>query len=190
MPEPSSRLRIILAAIILIPILLYWGFGHTPQESAVKTSPLSEKMDYFVDQANIREWKENGKLTRELLSERVEHNPTLELNHLTKPKNISYRDDGSQIIVTSLEGQTLDNNSRTDLAGGVIVHDNPSSEKGAVLTTEQISIYPQQDYAKTEHPVKISTSTGHIEGVGMDVNFNKRVLNLHSSVKGAHSNAK
>lgn len=189
MSDLSNRQRLIVAALILVPILLYWGFGETPQEASRTESALSEKMDYFIDNAKTREWDNEGKLKRKMESIRVEHDPKAALNHLTKPESITFRKNYSQIIVTAQEGTILDDNSRTDLAGDVIVHDNPTSETGTVLSTDVLSIYPQNDYAETDKPVTITSADSNLKGVGMDLHFEERILNLHSNVKGTHKNA-
>lgn len=189
MSDLSHRQRLIIAAFILVPALLYWGFAETPQEASTSHSDLSDKMDYFIDRAKTREWDIDGTLKREMESVRVEHNPKAKLNYLTSPKSITFREDNSQIKVTSNTGTILDDNSRTDLAGNVIVHDNPTSQSGTVLSTEALSIYPKDDFAETDKPVTISSANGNLKGVGMDLQFEDRILNLHSDVKGTHQNA-
>lgn len=184
--ELSNRLRLLLTALILVPILLYWGFTSTPQEASSNISELTGKIDYYVDNANTREWDETGTLKRTMTSAKIEHDPQAELNYLTSPKSISFRSDDSQIQITSNKGIALDDNSRTDLAGNVIVHDNPSSESGTKLLTEQLTIYPQDDFAETDKPVTISSTSGNLKGIGMDLHFEKQVLNLHSNVKGIY----
>jgi lipopolysaccharide export system protein LptC len=190
MPELSNRQRLILTALILVSILLYWGVAETPQEASRASAELSDKMDYFIDSAKSREWNESGTLQRQISSVRVEHDPNALLNHLTQPRSMIYRDDSSSVSVTADEGISYDDNSRTDLAGNVIVHDNPSTESGTVLTTEALSIFPQKDLAETDQKVIITSTSGNIEGVGMDYHFEKKVMNLHAKVKGFYKDAK
>lgn len=189
MPELSSKLRLILAATILIPVLLYWGFSGSPHEGDKSTSPLTDKMDYFVDGAKIREWQKDGDLQRGLETIRLEHNPKREHSELTTPRSIHYRDNGTQLLTTSDTGITLDDNSRTDLAGNVIVHDNPDSLSGTTLKTEHLTIYPEKDFAETDQPVVIESPETIMAGVGMDIEFNNRIMNLHNQVKGTHDKA-
>lgn len=190
MPELSNRQRLIITLLILVTILLYWGVAETPQEASRPSSALSEKMDYFIDAAKSREWNETGALKRQISSIRVEHDPKALRNHLTEPHGLVYRDDNSKVTVTADRGISYDDNSRTDLAGNVIVHDNPSSDSATVLTTEALSIFPQKETAETDQKVVISSTSGNTEGVGMDYHFEKRVMNLHADVKGFYKDAK
>jgi len=188
MPDLSSKLRIIIAAAILIPILLYWGFSGSPQEHGTAKAPISEKMDYFVDQAAVKEWDIDGRLKQELTTPRLEHSPKEKQNFLIEPRNDHYRSDNSVINISSKTGTVQDDNSRIDLAGNVRVIDNSDARLGKQLTTEALTIYPKKDIAETDLPVKLETEHSQMKGTGMDINFNTRVLNLHSRVEGTHQN--
>ncbi|WP_415888929.1 LPS export ABC transporter periplasmic protein LptC [Neptuniibacter sp. SY11_33] len=188
MPDLSSKLRIIIAAAILIPILLYWGFSGSPQEHGTPKAPLSEKMDYFVDQAAVKEWDINGKLKQELTTPRLEHSPKEKQNFLIEPKSNLYRSDNSAVNISSETGTVQDDNNRIDLAGNVIVIDNSDARSSKKLTTQALTIYPKKDIAETDLPVNLETERTLMQGTGMDINFNTRVLNLHSRVQGTHQN--
>jgi len=181
-----NRIRLIIAALILIPILLYWGYSGTPQEASNDITQLTGRIDYYVDNAHTREWDEAGMLKRTITATKIEHDPQAEVNYLTYPKSISFRSDRSQVQITSEKGVALDDNSRTDLAGNVIVHDNPTSASSVKLVTERLSIYPKDDFAETDQPVTISSASGNLKGTGMDLHLEKQVLNLHSNVKGIY----
>ena len=190
MLDLSNKIRVALAAIILIPVLLYWGFASSPNEGARTNSSLLNGIDYFVEEATIKEWNNEGKLSRVLNTAKLEHYPNLSLSTLDHPESLSVRNDGSKVKLTSDTGTVLDDNNQTNLAGNVIVNDNPDSISATILNTEQLTIYPDKDYAETDEPVKITSQQSILEGVGMDVDFNNRVLNLHSRVEGTHDNAK
>lgn len=186
----SNRYRVAIAAFILVPVLLYWGFASSPNENGTPRSVLSDKMDYFVDKATVKEWDASGKPQRKLTTARLEHDPRQQHSTLTNPESFSYRDNNSAVKISALTGTVLDDNSRTDLAGDVIVNDNPNSDSATVLNTTRLSVFPKQDFAETDKPVTIISPQSRLEGVGMDINFNSRILNLHSRVKGAHENEK
>ncbi|MAY42329.1 MULTISPECIES: LPS export ABC transporter periplasmic protein LptC [unclassified Neptuniibacter] len=189
MPELSNKTRIILAAIILIPVLLYWGFSSSPNESISQNTKAKNTIDYFVENATFKEWDSDGSLLRKTESILLEHYPKEKASHLDKPINTSYRTDHSQLKISSDKGTVRDNNRRTDLSGNVVVIDNPDTESQTIINTNFLTIYPKKDYAETEEHVTITSPHSKLEGVGMDVTFDTRILNLHSRVKGTHSNA-
>jgi lipopolysaccharide export system protein LptC len=189
MLELSNKARIILAAIILIPVLLYWGFSSSPNESISQTNKVEKEIDYYLENATAKEWGADGRLLRKTDTIRLEHHPKEKASHLEKPININYRADNSRLRITSDTAIALDNNTQTDLVDNVVVIDNPDSENSTIMNTQYLKIYPQRNYADTEEHVTIVSSNSQLEGVGMDVDFNTRILNLHSRVKGIHKNA-
>ncbi len=186
--ELTNKIRIWLTALILIPVLLYWGFASSPNESREQNNGLSDSMDYFVDKAVIKEWDNNGHPQQKLVTTRLEHDPTTKQSQLDKPKSLIYRDNNSRVQITSDSGIVLDDNNRTDLEGNVVVNDNSDPKSATVLKTDQLSVYPKKDYAETDQAVTIESQLSRMEGVGMDIQFNDRILNLHSRVEGTHKN--
>lgn len=186
----NSKNRVILASTILIPVLLYWGFGESPQESQSDSQGLSNKIDYFVENATIREWAIDGELKRQLITEKLEHNPQIEASFLTNPQVVHIKDNGEGLHVISNQGIARDDNSQTDLLGNVVIYSRKHQENETTLKTEKLSFFPQQDIAQTDQPVTIESRHTRMEGIGMDIDFNEQVLNLHSQVEGTHDNAK
>lgn len=189
MLELSSKQRIWLALFILIPVLLYWGFSGTPAEIQTSTPSNPTKIDYFVEQAVTTEWNTQGQKALTLQSQKVEHLPAKAHSLLTSPHSIHYRDNQPPLEVTANSGQANDDNQRIDLAGNVVVHDNSVVQQPTIMRTQQLTIYQTQEYAETDKPVKITSAYGNMEGVGMDIQFQERRLNLHSRVKGIHIDA-
>ena len=191
MLDLSNRLRLIIAAIILIPVLLYWGFTGSPGTHLNdKPSDTSKSMDYFVNHASVTEWSIDGTLKNTLNTNRLEHNPTLQQSHLTQPINYRYRDKQPPTRITSDTGITMDDNSRTDLAGNVLVNDNPESDNATIMTTQTLSVFPLKDYATSKDRVTISSPNGMQTGIGMHADFNTRTMTLHSRVEGRYDNKK
>lgn len=189
MTDKSSKFRILLASAILVPVLLYWGFSRSPQEHPTQAEILSEKTDYYMNSAKLTEWNVDGAILRTLTTPYLEHNPNQQLSYLSEPRYSYHRENGSIIKVSSRKGTAYDDNSRTELAGTVRVLDNPESGSSSELATEKLTIFPDREYAETDQLVTIQSSESELKGVGMDINFNTRVLNLHSRVEGTHNNA-
>lgn len=190
MAEFSSRIRILIAAAILVPVLLYWGFAGSPAPTPETQPVLSGQIDYFVEDAKVKEWDETGKLKRSMTSTRIEHAPSSGTHNIAQPVSKHYRNDGTYSQITAERGVAQDDNSRMDLAGNVIVNDNPESTTAITLNTETLAVFPPKDYAETDAAVVIKSRTSKLEGVGMGIDFNARTLNLHSRVEGIHHNAK
>lgn len=189
MPDLRNRLPLLVAALILVPVLLYWGFSGSPGELSRKPSgKINQQIDYFVNQAKVTEWKTDGQLLNTLHSKRVEHHPQQAHNQLTKPVNYRHRENQPPVRITADRGITLDDNSRTDLAGNVQVHDNPDSEHATIMRTEALSIFTQDNYATSDQRVTITSPDGMQTGIGMHADFDSRTMTLHSRVEGRYDN--
>lgn len=189
MLELSSKQRVLLALFILIPVLLYWGFSGTPAESKASAPANATKIDYFVEHAVTTEWNAQGQTSLLLKAEKVEHHPAQAQSILIAPHSLHYRESSPPLEITAKTGYATDDNQRIDLAGNVVVHDNSISQEATIMRTEQLTIYQAEEYAETDKPVKITSPYGNMEGVGMDIQFQERRLNLHSRVKGIHIDA-
>ncbi len=185
----NSKSRVILASVILIPVLLYWGFGQSPQEHIPDNKGLSNTIDYYLEQATIREWSTDGQLAIRLETEKLEHNPQLEVNYLTNPR-MTHLGNEKPFYASSDQGIAFDDNSRTDLLGNVAIYSNKGQDDETTLKTEKLSFFPQQNIAQTDQPVTIKSPDSQMKGIGMDINFDDQILNLHSQVEGTHENAK
>lgn len=190
MPELSSKARIILAALILIPVLLYWGFGITPVEKLPSRGNLPDHVDYYIDNAKIQEWNEKGLLVRKVETEKLEHKPRKKANFLQAPVSTQFQENGNISMLSANHGVALDDNSKTDFIGDVKIFSNKDQPNETVLRTEKLFVFPKQNIAETDQPVTIESANSLMQGTGMDIDFNDQILNLHSRVKGTHNNAK
>lgn len=190
MPDLSAKLRIFTAFLIVSAALLYWGLVASPQEN--RTTPIqtvSSKIDYFVEQGKTKSWNAQGNLELKLSSILIEHDPSQQLSFITAPNSKHYRKNNLPIDVTAQQGTVTDDNVRIDLAGNVVLLDNSFAKQPTTLTTEKLTIYQRDQYAETDQPVEINSESGNLEAVGMDIQFEDRIMNFHSQVKGIHLNA-
>ena len=190
MPELSSKARIILAAFILIPVLLYWGFGTSPVEQTPSRSNLPDQVDYFIDNAKIQEWDTDGQLIRKVETKKLEHKPHKEANFLDAPISTQFQKNGNISLLTAAKGVVLDDNSKTDFVGDIEIYSNKGQPNETIMRTEKLSVFHKQNIAETDQPVTIESANSLMQGTGMDIDFNDQILNLHSRVKGTHNNAK
>ena len=190
MPDLSAKLRIFTAFLIVSAALLYWGLVASPQENRkTPIQTVSSKIDYFVEQGKTKSWDAQGNLELKLSSTLIEHDPSQQLSFITSPNSKHYRKNNLPIDVTAQQGTVTDDNVRIDLAGNVVLLDNSFAKQPTTLTTEKLTIYQHDQYAETDQPVEINSESGNIEAVGMDIQFEDRIMNFHSQVKGIHLNA-
>ncbi len=186
----KPRTAIAVTTTLVIGLVLYWSLGgNNPLLRSADKLGLNRQMDYFVNSVHLTQWQQDGELIRTSESQRIEHYPQQETSQLAAPISHFYRQDGSVIRVTSDQGSVPDDNSRIELAGNVVVLDNPDTSQGTRLDTEQLTIYPEKKQADSKVRVVITHPDSRSEGIGMHANLEEGTLELHSKVKGIIHNA-
>lgn len=184
----DNRIRLVFAILILGGVLVYWGLSMSPQERISSSAKKVIDVDYFATQAVFKQWHPNGRLQRILTTIKLEHSPRLRLSYLTTPEAIYYADGGDKTFIRSKLGEVADQTNVTRLTGDVSIRSKPDTPLEKELKTELLWVYPQNNKAETEQPVKILMNDGIMKAVGMDVDLNTHIMNLHTGVKGTYNN--
>ena len=104
------------------------------------------------------------------------------------PEIIIFNDNGSKIFATSLKGHTQNNNDLITLIGDVEVKQPASKEESYPLniTTDKLTVSQSLQKVTTDLPVTATRGSQKITALGMTMNLNSKVLELHSDVKGRY----
>lgn len=161
--------------------------------------------DYYTVNSTFREYNEAGVLSRSLTTDRLLHYPDTEETTLEKPVIITYDEQGKALWQAKADTGLLEGDgSRFQLNQNVIVwqmqNDRPESASGPPkktstdeapqiqmqLTTVQLNIDMDNDQASTEKPVRITTTEGTTDAVGLFVDMNSHQIRLKSQVRGLY----
>ncbi|WP_027859326.1 LPS export ABC transporter periplasmic protein LptC [Marinobacterium jannaschii] len=183
----QSRIRLFLAALVLVPILLYWGFGTAPSERRLPPpEALGQARDAFINQADIRQFNAQGTLTETMVATRIEHDPYARQSLMDEPNIVLIREDSSTIVLTSLHGELSDDRGLIMLAGDVRVLDNRNAQQPALMTTEILRYHTEKDLAETDQKVTFTVGKNIMRSVGMEANLHSSQLRLLSNVRGIY----
>ncbi|MDO6564062.1 LPS export ABC transporter periplasmic protein LptC [Amphritea sp. 1_MG-2023] len=185
----TGRARLIAAAAILFPTVIYLGMDtehHTvlPKE---EPNPAYQQADYYIVNGQIRDFSPTGKLKQQLSSTQLEHQPALQQILVTNPEMQIYNAQQPSRKVSSLRGIISDNDDKIVLEGKVLFQDNPDPTQANMLRTESLVILPQENIAKTDQRVTISSRLGVTTSVGMTIDTDSGILNLLSDVTGVYN---
>lgn len=182
----QSQLRLAIALIMLLVPLLWWGLVSTGLNDDPIIEPGADRIDFFIREARITRWDNNGAIAQTLNSPLLRHYPESEEMHFDTPQMLIPREQGADFRIFANEGRMPDSQERIVLAGDVQLHDNPASGSAAIMLTEQLTLYPPRDYAHTDLPVKVTRDRDHTQGRGMEVFFDEQRVELLSEVKGTY----
>lgn len=183
----ATRIRLVLAAVLLVPILLYWGAGNTPSER-LNGAGTDVGIDSFMKGATVVEYDRSGKVRQALHASSIEHRQNT--NYFTQPSLRRNLADNGQMSINAHNGQMDDNQQQLDLRGAVELYNKPALGETQQLSSERMTYYPQRHQAETSAPVAFLTPGHRITAVGLKADLTKGQIDLLSEVKGLHNNEK
>nr|WP_228050787.1 LPS export ABC transporter periplasmic protein LptC [Pontibacterium sinense] len=184
----TARTRLIIAALLLGPVLLYWGLGIAPSERSQPPKALQEGEDYFATDTRTRVFDDKGMLEQTLSTPRLDHYPDRAESELTSPEIVLYGTDGSVTTTTATQGTLPDDRAKALLTGNVQIKDRASSGATTLVLTETLTLYPDTKLAETDESVTILSDNTRYDATGMTASFENKTLKLLSNVQGLHEN--
>lgn len=179
----SARLRLLIGFTLLTIAGVYWAFFGTPQQPSTGTPDDPNRVDFFIRDAFITKFDEQGQIEHIITSPLLQHFPAQERTTLETPF-VTLPGDTGDMQISSDEGFMLDDETKIELAGNVQVIDNSTSEVPWVLTTSILTFLPPENYAETDAPVLIVQGQNRTDAIGMKAWFNERQVDLLSEVRG------
>lgn len=131
--------------------------------------------DLYMHDATIKQFSDNGKLHHELSAERFTHFPLTDWTTLVSPNIVLFSDDAIPWAITAQQGRMITNSSFreevVELWGNVLaIKQNPDGSF-INIQTEELTVYPERDYAETDKKVYIDDNSGRTTAASMQANF-------------------
>jgi len=186
-----------LGLMILLALLTFW-LDRTVQEPLEKRDGSTRHdPDYQVENFLARRMGKDGLPLHTLVASKMEHFPDDDTTRLTRPHFIAMDQNHSPIHITAQHGLVSSNGEQVYFTQGVEVRQEAGGgEEGGrgkdslTVTTEYLHITPDQEIARTDKAVKITTAAAIITATGMELNNRTRVVKLLSRVKGHYEKPK
>lgn len=170
----TSRAIILSCIIIAIALVTNWFLDDS--------SPLPDTDDltrndadlYMLD-ATIKQFSDDGKLHHELSAQRFTHFPLTDWTTLVSPNIVLFSDDAIPWAITAEQGRMITNSSFreevVELWGNVLaVKQNPDGSF-VNIQTQELTVYPERDYAETDKKVYIDDNSGRTTAAAMQASF-------------------
>lgn len=164
-----STVKLLMLLILLaIGSWAWWHNQQQPQVQAQEKFTPAHELDYFVEDFSVTTMTPKGKPARTLTANKMEHFRDTDITQLEKPFLRIYNQSTSIWKVLSEQGE-LSADGETLLLSGQVEIDRPagSSVRAMHISTSNLRIKADQDYAETDDAVKITSETGWLQGVGM-----------------------
>ena len=183
------RNYLITSVVLLIMLAIgYWGYdGSIASVGPKRTSVIRKDADYFLVNANIKQYNETGNLEYTLESSSITHYPHNDNTLLQQPVMTNLGKPGEVFKSVSQSGKLLPGGNDIELWDNVIMTQTQlDSGKTVRMETDFITIYSEQEIAETDRPVLITNSTGQTRAIGMTALYQQGLIKLKSRVRGVH----
>lgn len=137
----------------------------------------SGKLDYTFEAQTLRYFREEKKAEGKIILDNY--------TEIDQPRLIIFHE-GQPWLLEAAYGKFTEENRHLLLWENVIVSSMTDSEKQTTMITEKLEIKPEEKYAYTQEPVKISSPNGEVRAKGMIANFTEKQITLLSEVQGSH----
>ncbi len=178
----------------LISIFLLLSLAAGTYYLAEKASQFEDKNrrassptepDSFVEGLNLTKVNAKGEPVFRLRSDRMAHFPADNHTEFTQPVLVSLDADKPKVTVRAKRARANGDGDVTELFDDVeLLREAGAKDPQVRVTTQSMTLYTQEEIARSALAVKIEYASSVLTGVGMEFNHSTRQLSLNSQVKG------
>jgi len=177
-----------LVLLTVIAALTFW-LEFTVQRATVTEQKHERKdPDLTVTGLSAVQSGPDGAPRYRLAATRMVHFPDDDSTHLDQPRFRSLEAGRPPVSVRADRGLVSSEGQHIYLYQDVVVVQEREESRGGPLTvtTSSLHLIPDKDFAETRDPVTITEARTKLQGVGLELDAQTRVLKLLSEVRGRY----
>lgn len=182
-----DRITAIIAIMLLATLagVTYW-FSQVGRYANLASPVSREGPDFVVNGVTLTQFDPMGRPTNRLFAEQMTHFALDDRAELQKPRYVSLRPDQPRLEARAQQAVVEGSGERVVMTGDVVITRarGPGGDAPMRLTTERLVALPDLEQYSTDLPVEIDRGDSVIRAVGMDYDNIKRVVKMHSKVRG------
>lgn len=164
----TRRLLLLLMLAVAAGIGWWWLRPVSAPAPAGDTADATQRFDYYVRGLAATTMDEQGRPARTLRSARLLHYPDDDHTELTEPRLTVHQAVGPPWQVSADDGWVNGEGTLVLLTGNVrISREAGPDNRPMLLVTEKLRIRPEEDYAETDEPVRVTSLSSWVEATGM-----------------------
>ena len=177
-------ITVIVCALIAIGFLAAFNFIHRHKKSSQRD--LNANINTFLKDASYTKYDKNGGRAHTLSAKEMFYVPTEDLYIFTYPVLKINPDGKDGWEITAQNAKSSAKNTIINLQTQVSVGKLKIDGHALTLTTEELTVYPNKNYAITSAPLKITEDDNIVRAIGGSINFEKNTLELWSKIQGEY----
>lgn len=177
-----------LSALLVVALAFSaWLIQEINSDATSTAHNLSDTPDSFMLKAIYTRTNEQGNLENQIYASKMTHYSQDDVSKFTDPQIIIFTQDRKPWNITAQQGVSLHGITQVTLQNNVKVHQSagPNNQE-LTLTTSSLTIFPQQQTAQTDQPVKIIQPGTVINSVGLKADMKKGEVDLLSKARGVY----
>ncbi|WP_338770108.1 LPS export ABC transporter periplasmic protein LptC [Massilia sp. METH4] len=138
-----------------------------------------DEPDYIVERFSFVRMTKTGQPSYIISGDKLTHRPSDDSSEVEKPVVRSLSGDKPPMDIRAERARVDQDNARVTLTKNVNIHRAAApNARDMTLTTEKLTIYPDEDRMETDQPVRMQSGGATATGVGMQANNATRQLQL------------
>lgn len=180
--KPRGQGLFQIALMGLLVGLTLWLQRATELQDGFSDSKLRHDPDYYAENFTVRRFAPSGGVQNMLTAKKMVHYPDDDTTVVTEPQ-MSFLKGPRPTHLTALQGLVGPEAGEIVLVGGVRgVRAATATDPEIVFTTTHLTVFPDDEVARTSAPVTIVQGASVIKGVGMEADNKSQVYQVHNQV--------
>jgi len=179
---PSGRSLFPIAMLSLLVGLTYWLQRATQLQDNRSDALLRHDPDYRAENFTVRRFGPTGNLESMMIGKTIVHFPDDDTTIVTEPQ-LSFLKKSPSMRISALQGLAGPQAGEIVFVGNVRgVRAATEKDPEIVFTTTHVTVFPDDEVARTNAAVTIVQGASIIRGIGMDADNKTQIYTLHNQV--------
>jgi lipopolysaccharide export system protein LptC len=174
------RLSMTLVIGVFVACGTFWlvQLLNRGEEEMLADKRLNEP-DYIIERFSVVRMTKDGKPSYIVAGDKLVHRPIDDASEIDKPVVRNLSSTHPPMDMTAERARVDENNTRVQLKGNVKIDRAAQGKSPAMqMTTQALTVYPDEDRMETDQPVQIVQGGATATGTGMKANNATRQVQL------------
>ncbi len=178
----------LLSGLLLVALLIAGLWLEERLQPAITPPMEVERLpDFTMEEAVLVVMDRQGRPDWRVTTPRLIHDPLRRQATLETPLLELLSREGPPWRITAGRGVVHDRADRIDLRGAVTLRrEAAGGVRPMRIATRDVTVLPQRRLARSDAPTRIQSLRERLEGVGLEVDANRRRITLRHEVRGTH----
>lgn len=180
----ASRHLIFLLILLFLAGASWWALTIVDPERRQTFTTSQEGPDHFMENFTSTTLNKEGFPLHQLKAVRLTHYPNEQHSELDDPVMTFFKEDTSTWVASAREGKILDDGEEVFLQGDVNIRRPGQTESVITMTTRDLHIMPNLDFAETSNSVVMQQNDNTVTAIGMQAHFGQGEVDFLTEVRG------